>query len=277
MTLSVRNNLFKIAIFLILFCIIMAIISTARVFPVYSELAGEEIRRPGGLFQFFTSRLFGSSFYAVHVSLILAVLYSCISIILIYYYFSKTQAPEILYVAFFSFSISLDAARFIIPLNFIYEIPPFYQLIAAKILLFGRYFGIFSLFTAGIYASGLNLQKNRALIVSILIATLIIALGASIDIQNWDTGFYTISGYDSLFRFIEITVFLLTVISFFIAAYTSEIKEYFNTGIGAFLALTGRNILLLSDSWAGPIPGIVLLSLGTWMICTSLHKIYLWR
>jgi hypothetical protein len=38
----------------------------------------------------------------------------------------------------------------------------------------------------------------------------------------------------------------------------------------------GRAILLTADSWAGPATGLVFLAFGTWLICTNLHKVYLW-
>jgi hypothetical protein len=279
MTLSERNTLFKAGICLTSLCAAFSVFSSVKAFSIYSlfaELIEQEIRRPEGLFQFFIGRLFETNFYAVHLMLTAIVLYSCISVVLIYYFFEKTQAPEIIFVAFFAFSLSLEAVRFIIPLYLIYDIPPLNRLIAARFLLFGRFFGLFSLFTASVCASGLNIQRARNIIMVIIVATMIITFGASIDIQNWDTSFNMIKGYSSLFRLIETVVFFTTVISFFVAVSARYTRNYFYTGIGTVIALTGRNILLSSDTWAGA-AGILFLSFGTWLICTSLHKIYLWR
>jgi len=234
-------------------------------------------RRSTGLFQFITGGLLPPNFYAVQTTLTLVILFSCLSMILIHYYFEKTQAPEIIYIAFFSVSLSLEVTRFIIPMQMINEIPALYQLIAAKVLLFSRFFGVFSLFTASVCSTGLNIQKSWNIITANMIAALIIALGASIDTQNWDTGFNIIRGYTSLFRLIEAISFITTIMSFFVAASTRSTPEYRKVGFGAMLALAGRSILLTTDTWAGPLPGIVLLAAGTWLICTSLHKIYLWR
>jgi hypothetical protein len=35
--------------------------------------------------------------------------------------------------------------------------------------------------------------------------------------------------------------------------------------------------LLFTDTWLSPSAGIIFLSFGTWLVCTYLHKIYLWR
>jgi hypothetical protein len=79
-----------------------------------------------------------------------------------------------------------------------------------------------------------------------------------------------------MFRMIEAGVLLITMVSFFIAAYSRGAGEYIAIGAGSFLALLGRNILLSADTWAGPIPALLFLGAGTWLICIQLHKVYLW-
>jgi hypothetical protein len=246
------------------------------VIPVYPSLAGETTRRPADVIEILISRFLDPNLYAVHVSIVAAVLYGFIALLLIYHFFEQTQAPEILYAAFFVVSFNAEAARLILPLQRLYDIPSLYLLIASRILLFGRYFGIFSLFAASVYASGLEVQKQRTMLLVILVATLVITMGVPIDTQTWDSTLNMINGYTSLFRLIETAIVLTTITSFFIAAYSRGSKDYAFTGLGAFLALAGRYILLSSDTWASPAPGVLLLSAGTWFICTRLHKIYLW-
>ncbi|MDR2477831.1 MAG: hypothetical protein LBD48_00810 [Treponema sp.] len=276
MTLSDRNLFFKAGIALASVCTVLVIIASVVIIPVYPAMRAEVSRRPAGIFHAIISPLFSINLYAVHLSLAAMVLFALVSLIMIYHYFEQTQAQEILFVAFFSISFSLETARLIIPLQMVYDIPPLYLIMASRILLFGRYFGIFSLFTASVCAAGLDIQKQRNIIFIIIVATLIIALGIPIDTQTWDSSLNMINGFTSLFRLIEAGVFLTTVISFFIAARSRGSREYIFTGMGAFLALLGRNLLLNADTWASPGLGILFLALGTWLICTQLHKIYLW-
>jgi len=42
------------------------------------------------------------------------------------------------------------------------------------------------------------------------------------------------------------------------------------------MTLSGRTLLLSADNWTSPAAGILLLSAGTWFICSRLHKINLW-
>ena len=276
MTLSGRNALFKTGIALTAFCVVLVIIASFYVIPAYPSMETENPLRPEGFLQAFTGRFFNTDFYAFHVALAAAVLYSFVSIIFIFFYYEKTWAPEILFVAFFSVSFCFEAARLVIPLCIISEMSSFYQLIASRTMLFGRYFGFFSIFTASVCSTGLDVKKPMILFMIILVATLVIAMGIPIDTQTWDTSLNMINGYTAMFRLIETILFLITVISFFIAASIRSSREYIIIGIGTFLALSGRILLLDIDNWAGPVSGILFLTAGTWLICTRLHKIYLW-
>jgi hypothetical protein len=276
MTLSERNLFFKIGI---VFCALIVLLTLAASFltvPVYSSME-ENSRRPTDFFQFFVNKFIKTDYYAVHASLAAAVLFSFTGMLLIHFFFERTTAPEILFVAIFTISFSFEAIRLILPLYLIFNFSSFYLLIAARILLFARYFSIFSLFTASVCAAGFETQKTRNVILVIFIAVLFVTLGVPIDTQSWDTAFNMISGYTSMFRLVEIIAFLATVISFFVAAHIRSSPEYIYIGIGVILALAGKSILLGTDNWAGPVPGILLLSFGTWFLCSKLHKLHLWR
>ena len=275
MTLSERNTFFKAGI---VFCSLITLLVigissiTLSVYPTMEE----NTRRPEYLFQSISGLFLKNDYYAVHASLILAVLFSLIGISLIHSFFERTSTPEILYISFFTVSFSLESLRLILPLHLVYNFPVFYLLSASRLLLFARYFGIFSLFTASLFAAGLEVQKTRNVILFIVIAIFSIILGVPIDTLNWDTCFNMVNGYNSMFRMMDAITFIAATITFFAAVKIRGSGEYFFVGTGVMLAMSGRNILLGSDNWAGSILGIVLLSFGTWFICSKLHKIHLW-
>jgi hypothetical protein len=236
----------------------------------------EITRSTENIFRVFSDKFPGTNLLATHYGILALVFFSFISILLSYFSFEKTQSPEILFVVFFAASFSLEALRLIIPLGQLYEIPSLYMLVAARIILFGRYFGLFSLFTASVYAVGFKVQKQRNVITIIAVITLIIVLGVPIDTQTWDSSLNMITGYTSMFRLIETGAFLITTISFFIAAWIRSSRDFIFIGAGAALAFLGRNILLSAVTWVGLPIGLLFLAAGTWLICTRLHKIYLW-
>lgn len=276
MTLSERNLIFKLGIALSFLCLVISIIISLKVFSVYASMETEITRRSESIFRTFIEKYFEAKLLAVHGCIVVSVLYSFFSIIFIYYFFEKTQSPEILFVVFFAASFSLEALRLILPLGRVYELPSLYHLMAARIILFSRYFGLFSLFTAGVFASGFKSQQQRNIIMIITVTTLIITLGVPIDTQAWDSSLNMINGYTSMFRLIETGTFLLTIISFFIAAWSRSSLEFVFIGVGSVLAFLGRNILLNADTWTGLPIGLLFLVAGTWLICTRLHKVYLW-
>jgi hypothetical protein len=276
MTLSHRNAVFKAGIVFSVLCLLMSIAASLQVIPVYTAMEHEISRRSAGLFSALTAEFFKANLLAVHCCVLGMVLYSIFSIVLLYYFFEKTQSPEILFVGFFAVSFSLEALRLILPLGWVYEIPSLYLLIASRIMLFGRYFGIFSLFTASVYAVNFKTQRQRNVIMIVTVISLIIALGIPVDTQVWDSTLVMIHGYNSMFRLIETGTFLITTVSFFVAVWSRGSREFIFIGIGTILVFIGRTILLGADTWAGLPCGLPFLAIGTWLICTKLHKIYLW-
>jgi hypothetical protein len=275
MTLSGRNNFFKTGI---AFCFLITLLAVAASFftvPVYSAME-ENTRHPVNFFQIITGRFINSNYLAVHASLILAVLFSFIGTILIFSFFERTSAPEILYISLFTISLSFEVIRLILPLQLVYNFSFFYLLGSAKVLLFARYFSIFSLFTASVCAAGLEVQKIRNIILILIVTVLLIVMGIPVDTQTWDTGFNMVRGYSFLLRMIEAVIFIATVLTFFVAVKVRDSKEYAYIGIGVIIAVTGRKILIGTDNWAGPVLGTLMLSFGTWFICSKLHKIHLW-
>jgi len=275
MTLSERNLFFKTGIFLCAAIILVFLAASFLTIPEIGQLL-ETSDRPGYIFRVITGHFLGSSFYAVYTTLAIAVLFSFIGMLLIHSFFERTPTPEILYISFFVIAFSFEAFRLFLPLNFILNFPSVYLRITARLLLFARFFGIFSLFTAGLCAAGMDVQKTRNAVFILIISALVITLGVPIDTHSWDTGFNLVTGYTALFKMVEFLVFITTIISFFIAAKVRGSKDYVHAAIGVILAMIGRNILLGTDNWIGAIQGIILLSIGTWLLCSKVHKIHLW-
>ncbi|MCL2441610.1 MAG: hypothetical protein FWD14_07695 [Treponema sp.] len=268
MTLSERNTFFKTGIAFCAFCCFFFLAVSFVVLPFYPEMEGASRR---SLFS-----LLANDYRAVHVSIAVSALFSLVSIILIHSCFERTSAPEILYISIFAVSFVFETFRVVLPLHFLFDFPSFYVNAASRFLLFTRFFGIFSLFAASINAAGLEVQKTRNVIFVIIIAALVMTMGIPIDVLNWDTSLNMVNGFSSMYMMIEFIAFLITIFSFLIAAKVRGSREYKYVAIGIFLTLAGRGILLSTDNWAGPVPGIVLLSFGIWFLCSKLHKIHLW-
>lgn len=159
MTLSNRNFFFKAGIIFSSLNLIGIAAASSDLLPIYPTLIPLAVRRSQGIVQTVIGHFLAPSPYVPFATMIIAAVYSLITLILIYYFFEKTHAPEILFIAFFTLSFTFESARFIVPLQVARELPGLYPIAAYRVLLFGRYFGLFSLFVAGVCASGLEIRK----------------------------------------------------------------------------------------------------------------------
>ncbi|MDR1249238.1 MAG: hypothetical protein LBK63_08050 [Treponema sp.] len=275
MTLSVRNNYFRVGITLSFLSLAITLLLSFVSFSVYPQVGAAAVRTTG-IFQSLVSRFFQPQAYVSLATMTSALLYALVAMILIYYFFEKTQSPEILFFALFVSSFAFEGLRTLVPLRGVYAIPAFYLLLGSRTLLFARFFGIYSLFAASVYAAGLGEQKQGNIVFIIAIAALVTALGVPIDSLAWDSSFMMIRGYPSMLRLVETGIMLITMISFLISAYSRGSREYIFIGIGSFLVFLGRTMLLSSDTWVTPLPALLLLAGGTWLICVQLHHVYLW-
>jgi hypothetical protein len=275
MTLSVRNNYFRTGIILSLVSLALTLALCFITLPAYPQ-AGAAAVRTTGIFQSLVSRFFQSQAYVAFATMVGAVLYALVSMILIYYFFEKTQSPEILFFALFVSSFAFEGLRVMVPLRGIYDLPAFYLVLGSRVLLFTRFFGILSIFAASVYAAGLGEQKQGNIVFIIAIAALVIALGVPIDGLAWDSSLMMLRGYPSMLKLAEVGIMAITMISFLISAYTRGSREYIFIGIGSLLVFWGRAMLLPSDTWVTPLPALLLLAGGTWIICVQLHHVYLW-
>jgi hypothetical protein len=276
MTLRERNTVFKTGIGIAAVAIALIAGASALILPVrppvFPALLNEASGGAAGVFPAF----FPLAPYAAFTSFLASALYALVALIAIYYFFEKTQSPEILFFAFFVLSFSLEAVRVVIPLKKVYELPHLYLIMAERVLLFGRYFGLFSLFTASVYASGFDVQKQKNNILVLLSVVLVLSLGVPIDGFSWDNSLSMTTGYHGLFKMVEVSIALITVTSFLISAFSRGSREYVFISGASLLAFLGRDFLLYADTWFAAALGVALLAAGTWLICTKLHSVYLW-
>ena len=276
MTLSARNVFFKGGIVFSVLSLSIIAACGYFAFEAFPKAAARAALRPGGIIQRLIADLAGPSAYVPLWAMLGTAAFSLVSIILIYYFFEKTQTPEILFIGLFVISLSFEFARISIPLREVYAFPSVFIIASSRILLFGRYFGLFSLFAAGIYAAGLDAQKQQIFLLMLVLIALLIAQNVPIDSQVWDSTFTLWSGYRSMLLAAEIGILLITMMSFFISSRSRNSPSYVLTTIGILLVFAGRNILFNSDTWITPIPGLIILAAGLWFVCSRLHLEYLW-
>ncbi|MCL2233869.1 MAG: hypothetical protein FWB99_12435, partial [Treponema sp.] len=272
MTLSARNDIFKGGIILSALSLILIALGGYFAFSAYPDAMASAAMRPQGIIQGLMEGRLEPSAYVPFFTMLAAVLYSFISILLITHFFEKTQSPEILFFGVFVISLSFEFFRLMVPLRTVFIFPSMHLITASRILLFARYFGLFSLFAASVYAAGLDVQKQRSTFFVLVLAALVIALRLPINSIVWDSTLMPWSAYQSMFAMVEAGILVVTVLTFFISAYTRGSRAYVFIGLGTFLVFTGRGLLINSDTWITPVPGLLALAAGTWLIASRLRQ-----
>jgi len=276
MTLSGRNSVLKAGIALSSAFLVAGLTASFFAIPALARMDAGEMARAQGWFQTLTAWRVGPSLLAAHFTALAPALYSLLALAFVYSFFEKTQSPEILFVAFFAASLAPEVLRLAIPLGEVRDIPSLYLAASSRAIIFSRYFGIFSMFAASVHAAGYKSQQNRGAILMIAAVALFIALGVPVDTHARDTSLAVLSGYASMFRLVEIGVFLMTAVSFLVAARTRGSRRFLVIAMGATLAMAGRDALIRGDTWIALAVGLPMLCAGTWLVCKRLHGIYLW-
>ena len=276
MTLTNRNRCYKAGIAAGILALIIVTAAGILLLPVYEEAQLASSRRSEGIFQRLVTEIAEPAPFVPFFTMACTIVYSLAGIILVLYFFEKTQSPEILFMGLFIMSFVFECIRIVIPLKIYVGFPNVYLTNSFRFLFFGRYFGLFSIFAASIYAAGLNIQKQQNIIFIYAMISMIFALGVPVDMLSWDTTLVLLSNFNRTFAMVETWLIIITIASFFVAAYTKGSHEYIIIGTGAVLIFAGRNILFGSDTWISPVPGLILVSIGTWLVCSKFHRIYLW-
>ena len=232
--------------------------------------------RSTGLVQTILGFLSTKSAYAPLVSITFALFFASASVVLLYYSFEKTQAPEVLFFALFSLSFVAESFRLAVPLAVAREWPPAFVVGAARALVFGRFFGLLSLFASSVYASGVDFQKHGRVILISAAASLAIATGVPVDGLAWDSALSPMPGYASMLDLVELALSLIACLSFLVAAKSRGAQEYAVAAAGCFLVCLGRDGLIRGDNWlALPVSATALVA-GTWLLAVKVHRYYLW-
>jgi len=276
MTLSTRNRLLFSGFLASILALIMAVFTSIHVFGSLSTIVTKASGRSSSIFALPLTNWIPASPYAAISAVLLSVIFSLIAVMVLYYSFENTHAPEILFFAFFALSFLVEALRTLVPLSILNDWPPAIIVGTARAISFSRFFGLLSFFAASVYATGVDFQKHSRVLVIIFITSLTIASGIPVDGLTWDASFTPISGYKTMFELVEFGIAIISILGFLVAGRTRGAGQFPVAAIGGALVFIGRDILLHTDSWIGFPIGTILLTGGSWLITAKIHRYYLW-
>jgi hypothetical protein len=283
MTLSGRNALFKTGIVFSCLVLLGILQTSPQIIGQLDSLCEQAQARPlSGRFLAIFGRgdlaqlLFGSAPLMPYVVSLCAVVFAAGTLLFIYYYFEVTQSPEIFFFACFALSVCFEAFRMVLPLRSAMNLPIFLTAAGGRIVLFGRFAGLFSFLAASIYTAGLKTQKENAAFAPVCVVALVLARAVTLDTLSWDRSLVLNVGDGIMFPVMELCVALLCAATFLIAAWQKSSRDYVMLALAAVLCLAGRALFANADAWSSFGLGFVMLCAGSWLFCRRLHTMYLW-
>lgn len=204
----------------------------------------------------------------------LILLYTCITSLIIFHSFEKTQAPDMAFFLLFLLACLCDASRLVVPLMHLSQNYSLLLLKIGNIQLFARLIAPLALMGTTILSSE-ELKQNTDKNCLILIITAIffaefIPLNTAVILPNFNISY----GYVKPIRLFSFAVIIMSSIALFISNRKNDYRQLMTLGfimlsLGYTLIFYCFNILVL-------VSGAFFLGLGTTFFLNETHRHYLW-
>jgi hypothetical protein len=263
MTLSMRNAILLIGLGLNLLILIL--------FGAGLSVIAPAAENAGGLISWFIGTYGGDLAFLLFLQL-----FSLLSVLVLYGSFRKTASPEIFFFLLFLLAVGMDGLRSLPPALRLLRMPIYLDQLVTRFLYLARFFGVFSLFTAGLFANGMQYQKlSIAFGIELLAAFTLASLLPVADIAQQDGG---LPGYHHISDVMAVLLSLrvLSIINFTVAWIRNNNRDYLWLSLASLLVLLGNEALVRGENPFLRIGAGMALVSGTVLFARRTHEIYLW-
>jgi hypothetical protein len=241
------------------------------------------------LFQFFSNNLLLPEVYTkglsdnflmryspvcVFAGLFILMFYICITTLIIYHSFEKTQAPDMVFFLLFLIACLCDTSRLLVPL---FEISGSFSLFLLKlgnVHLFARLLAPMALMGNTVLSTDdFRQSTDRNSIILIIISMFfaeIIPLNTAVILPNFCISY----GYVKAIRIFSLIICLVSTISLFCTNRKNEYKQIMT--IGFLILCIGYTLIFYCFNIVTLAAGIIFLGSGTFLYLNEVHKHYLW-
>ena len=212
--------------------------------------------------------------YCVFAGLFIILAYICITTMIIYHSFEKTQAPDMVFFLIFLCACLCDSSRLMVPVFRLSGSFSLFLLRIGNVHLFARLLAPLALMgTTVMSTEEFRQSTDRNSIILIIIAMFfaeIIPLNTAVILPNFCISY----GYMKAIRTFCFLTCTVSTISLF---YTNRKNEYRQVmTIGFLLLCIGYSLIFYCYNIAALAGGIIFLGSGTYLYLNEVHKHYLW-
>ncbi len=207
--------------------------------------------------------------------LLLQVL-SLITVLTMYVQFRKTASPEIFFFLIFILSLGMEGIRILPATAEVLSLPPFFTTFVVRSLYFSRFLGLFSIFTAGLFANGMQYQKLSIAFGIILLTafTLASTMPVTESVLKSGAGIYMLNIFNIML--VMLTIQSLSVINFIIAWIRNNNRDYLWLALASLMLISGFELSLRGEGIWYRAAGFGLVCIGTVIFSHRTHEVYLW-
>lgn len=210
----------------------------------------------------------------VYAGIFIMLLYICVTTMIIYHSFEKTQAPDIVFFLLFLFACLCDTSRLLVPAFHLSNTFSLFLLKVGNFHLFARLLAPLALMGNTVLSTEdfrQNTDRNAIIlvIISMFFAELI-PLNTSVILPNFCISY----GYEKAIRSFSFLTCTVSAISLFRTNQKNDYKQIMT--IGYILLCLGYTIIFYCYSITALTFGVLLLASGTYLYLNEVHKHYLW-
>ena len=263
MTLSMRNAILLIGVGLNL---LILFLFGAGLFVIAPAVEG-----PGDLVSWFAGSYGGDLIFLLFLQL-----FSLLSVLILYGSFRKTASPEIFFFLLFLLAISMDGLRALPPALRFMRMPIYLDQLVIRFLYLARFFGVFSLFTAGLFANGMQYQKlSIAFGIGLLAAFTLASLLPVAESALLDGGLPVYLHISDVMA-VLLSLRALSILNFTVAWIRNNNRDYLWLSFASLLVLLGNEVMVRTENPVLRIGAGMALISGTVLFARRTHEIYLW-
>ena len=212
--------------------------------------------------------------WCVFAGIFILLAYTCLTTLIIYHSFEKTQAPDIVFFLLFLVACLCDTSRLLVPAFQLSGTFSLFLLKVGNIHLFARLLAPLALMGNTVMSTDdfrQNTDRNCIILIVIsLFFAEIIPLNTAVILPNFCISY----GYEKAIRGFTLLTCLVSTISLF---FTNRKNEYKQTMTLGFLLLCfGYTLIFYCFNILALAAGTILLGIGTYLYLNNVHKHYLW-
>lgn len=227
---------------------------------------------PSGL----RSSIGGIGITAMLISQLSELLFTATAIVILYFSFRKTTAPEVFFFIIFLVTMGFDSLKACFILFEIINLPPYYRVLITRTVYFGRFLGTMVILAGGLFSLGAEYQRMEIFLGVAFLLAFSLSAAVSIDITGTGENLLYRLGNSRELGIISLIFLLFGVFNYVLYAVQSSSRDHALIAIGLSLVIAGREMLFFLNNSIAMIAAFLMLIVGTTLFGERTHAVHLW-